>query len=181
MGDTYCNIVVDKVDKTLVRTIADKVIQHLVDKKIIGDTLTDCVLGQATGYPPGNNYRLVLEDPDDHLIEISTNGVGVNLGRQVFYAGGVDEINCPNCGENIVETDWGPALDEWMKESGNDKIVCPSCTKLFSITEYKFEPNWAFGNVGFTFWNWGSEFKDDFIKDLEQLTGHKINLVYGKL
>lgn len=178
MGDTYCNIVLDNVDTMSDKAIADIVVQHLIARKIISASLTDCVLGQDSGYPPAENYWQVLEDGDQRFPD---DGVEVNLGRRIFYSAGVDEINCPNCNENIVALDWGSALDEWMNETGNDKIVCPGCSHSYSISEYKFDPNWAFGNIGFTFWNWGSDFKRDFIDELEQLTGYKIKVVYGKL
>ncbi len=178
MGDTYGNIVFVSVDTASAKTIADKVIQHLVDRKVISGSLTDCVLGAKNGYPPAENYWLALEDASHGT---PNDGVEVIVEKRVFFSAGVDTINCPGCNEDIVDSDWGSALDEWMNETGNDKIICPGCSQAYSITQYKFDPNWAFGNLGFTFWNWSSEFKEDFVKELEALTGHRIELVYGKL
>ena len=181
MGDTYCNLVPVRVGNASASDVGAKVVRHLINRKIVSDRLTDCVLGEEGGYAPGDNYRHAIDDPYDYILDQSTNGLAVNLGRQVFYAAGVDQVLCPNCKENIVDTGWEDAMDEWVNETGNDILTCPSCGHSYSITEYIFEPNWAFGELGFTFWNWGGQFKDEFIKELEQLTGSTISVVYGKL
>lgn len=181
MGDTYAAIVPYGVAPESAQAVADLFVNYLIKRKIISGKLTECVLGMDSGYPPAHHYGQILVQADDYLPELSTNGVAIQLGRQVFNAGGADEIGCPNCGNNIVDTDWGNALEEWGNETGNDTVKCIICGTEASITEYKFKPDWAFGNLGFTFWNWGSEFTNEFIRDLEKHLGYKLNIVYGKL
>jgi hypothetical protein len=41
-----------------------------------------------------------------------------------------------------------------------------------------YEPPWAFGNLGFTFWNW-PQLKVDFVIELAKLLGHKTRMISG--
>lgn len=179
MGDHYHRIVLENVTKEESNSIADKIVEYLIKRKIISSQKADCVLS-GEGYLPGENYFEAYNQSQDDLLNWSVNGVEVQIGHQVFYSNWLDEINCPNCGTNIHELEWGDALSEWCDESGNDKIDCPQCGKSNSIVDYIFEPTWAFGELGFTFWNWGDDFNKDFINDIQELTGKKVKTVYGR-
>lgn len=69
---------------------------------------------------------------------------------------------------------------EWINNTGKDKINCPQCGNLYSIVDYVFEPTWAFSELGFKFWNWGDEFSDDFINEIELLIERKVKKVYAR-
>lgn len=181
MGDTYSKIIITKVSAFAAPAMAERIIHFLIRKQIIADQLTDAVLGQHQGYPPGPHYHEALQEPGDDILNFSVNGVELHVGRQVFYQPGLEAIHCPHCGENIIDTEWGQALEEWIQETGKELIICPGCQQEQSITGYLFEPLWAFGNLGLSFWNWGSAFKEGFIRDLEKLTGYPIIVQYGKL
>ena len=180
MGDYYIKLVPETVNKEESRRIADKVIKNLIDKKIILAEQTDCVLGQEKGYPPAVNSKKVVED-SEHIFSYMTNGLAIEMGKQVFYSDGPDELRCPNCNHDIIDVEWGEALSEWVNETGKDKVTCTKCEQANSISKCIFDPPWAFGEIGFIFWNWGSCFKGFFLIDLENLTGHKFKVVYGKL
>lgn len=181
MGDFYSIVVPQKVNSTEAAAIAEKVVQYLINRKIISADKTDCTLGEEDGYPPAENYRQVMEHPTEDLFGLLTNGLEVNVGREVFYGDGVDNIKCPACEAGMMDADWGEAIDEWMNDTGNDTICCSACGKESSVTELVFEPAWAFGELGFRFWNWGAPFKEAFINDIEMLTGYRVKTVYGKL
>jgi len=182
MSDIFISLVPQPINTTEVIALADKVINWLYQQNIIKNTKTDCVLGSNEGYPPGDGFKKIIDGDDYGLLDLYTNGLEVKIAREVFHNGGhgVDSISCPNCNCNIISTDWGEIIDEWYNETGKDKIVCLDCKTTASITEYKFVPAWAFGNLGFTFWNW-PPFKEGFVKDLETLTAKSITIVYGRL
>ena len=101
MGDTYAAIVPYGVAPESAQAVADLFVNYLIKRKIISGKLTECVLGMDSGYPPAHHYGQILVQADDYLPELSTNGVAIQLGRQVFNAGGADEIGCPNCGNKM--------------------------------------------------------------------------------
>lgn len=181
MGDFYSIVVPQKANSTGAAAIAEKVVQYLINRKIISADKTDCTLGDEDGYPPAENYRQIMEHPTGDLFGLLTNGLEVNVGREVFYGDGVDSIKCPACEAGMMDADWGEAIDEWMNDTGNDTICCPACGKESSVTELVFEPAWAFGELGFRFWNWGAPFKEAFVNEIEMLTGYRVKTVYGKL
>jgi len=180
MGDTYCSLVPVSVSRASAGAVAKKFISHLIDGSIIDDRQSACVLGSSTGYPPAKSFITVIENPDTGLLQLSTNGLAITTGRQVFHAAGVDEIRCPACGCNNIDSDWGELLDEWVRETGKDHLLCQGCGAAVSIVDYRFSPVWAFGELGFTFWNWGI-FKQEFLREVEEVIGHRIVVVYGKI
>jgi hypothetical protein len=181
MSDSFISIVPQNVEKTQVKSIADKVINHLVQKGIIKKKLTDCTLGEP-GHAPGDNFREALDGDDYGFDKLRTNGLEVITQRHVFHNGGngLDEIIYPNCCANIIESDWGDKLGEWVNETVEDKITCSQCNATHSVTEYKFEPTWAFGNLGFTFWNW-PDLNKGIISEVEDIAGSKVIVIYGRI
>jgi hypothetical protein len=179
MGDTYTKIIPQNVSSEEVNNVAGKVIEYLTNRRIIKTTKTDCTLGEP-GYPPGDNYEQVLQD-DNGFRELTTNGLELTIGgRNVFWTNEIDAIKCPNCMTDIITLDWGQAIDEWTNDTGNDKIQCPDCGNAHSIVDFNFEPAWAFGQLGLTFWNWPA-FKDEFLEDIQAAMGKKVKVIYGKL
>ena len=182
MSDNFISLVPRNVSKSEVSVIADKVIKWLCRQNIITDIRTDCVLGSDDGYPPGANFESVTDGNEDGLLSLQTNGLALLTEKQVFDNGshGVEAVSCPNCGHNIIDMNWGDLINEWQNETGEDKIICQNCQSTNSIVDYKFDPAWAFGYLGFTFWNW-PPFKESFIRDFETLTGKSMVIVYGRL
>lgn len=181
MSDSFITIVPRNVDKVQVKELAIKVVDHLIEKRIINRELTDCTLGN-NGHPLGDNFKDAIEGDDYGLKDIWANGLEIKTTREVFHNGGngIDEIKCPDCSTNIIETDWGQAIDEWINESDLHKVTCPNCNAEYSITDYVFNPEWCFGYLGFTFWNWPN-LKDNFIKELEQILERRVTIIYGQV
>lgn len=116
------------------------------------------------------------------MTELKTNGIELITEKQVFENGGngLEEVNCPNCGENNIENDWGNSLGNWDSGTDSDKLKCQNCGTENSVTEFEFKPTWAFGNFGVTFWNW-TKLNPKFVAELEKIIGTELKIVNGKI
>ncbi|CAM4320316.1 hypothetical protein ZONE111904_13915 [Zobellia nedashkovskayae] len=181
VSDHHTSIVSEKTNPADSKELAEKVINFLTEKKIIKKELSDCVLG-SNGHKPAENFASILEKQNEGFLDLRTNGVEVIIERKVFENGvnGLEKVNCPKCGQNQIEEDWGTALANWYEKFDSDLIKCSNCLSESSITEFNFEPNWAFGDFGLIFWNWGI-FKSEFFTELEKLIGTELKIVYGKV
>ncbi len=186
MGDYYGTIVPQKVKKSDIELISEKIVKYLSDNKIIKLSKKENVFSSENnhlGFEPDINYHKAVHIYDNRTPSLVTNGVVIELGRRSFYSTNVETVECSNCGLNIWENDaFVDKIKEWENETGDGIITCEECGETNSITEYNFLPeeSWAFGEIGITFWNWG-EFQDSFIKELENLIDYKISIVFGKL
>jgi hypothetical protein len=124
LSDKYISLVSEKLSSANSKKTAEKIVQFLSEQKIIEKKLTDCVLGSPNGHAPDKNYRNALKNPELDLTKLKTNGVQFITEKQVFDNGGngLEEIKCPNCGENNIENDWGDSLDNWYSGTDSDKI-----------------------------------------------------------
>lgn len=181
MSDSYITIVPTNVTQGEVNELSQRTISWLTKREIISGNLTDCVLGQETGYPPGPNYESIITGDDFGLPRLKTNGFAVVTGRRVFDNGGngLEEITCPKCGGNNIDTNWGEKLEAWLVEQ-NDKFMCIQCNNDLPITAYDFKPAWGFGELGFTFWNWPG-LTLEFLENMKKLLDKDIRVIYGKL
>jgi hypothetical protein len=182
MSDTYISLVSEKLNSADSKEKAEKIIDFLTEQRIVEKDLTDCVLGSSKGHAPDENYRNVLEISELDLTELKINGIELITEKQVFENGGngLEEVNCPNCGENNIENDWGNSLGNWYSGTDSDKIKCQNCGTENSVTEFEFKPTWAFGNFGITFWNW-TKLNPKFVAELEKIIGTELKSVYGKI
>ena len=182
MSDTFISLVSEELNSADSRKMAKKVIAFLSEQKIVEKNLTDCVLGSSRGHAPAENYRAILEKLELDLTELKTNGVELITEKKVFDNGGngLEEVNCPNCGENNIENDWGNALGNWYNGTDPDKVKCQKCGIKNSVTEFEFIPTWAFGNFGITFWNW-AKLNPKFVAELEKIIGTELKSVNGKI
>ncbi len=181
VSDHYTSIVSEKTNPADSQELAERIVNFLTEKKIIEKELSDCVLG-STGHKPAENFGSILEKQNEGFLYSKTNGLEIITERRVFENGGngLDQVNCPNCGQNQIEEDWGSALENWNDNSASDLVKCSNCLSKNSITKFYFEPNWAFGDFGLIFWNWG-KFKTEFLIELEKVIGTELKIVYGKL
>jgi predicted RNA-binding Zn-ribbon protein involved in translation (DUF1610 family) len=182
MSDTYISLVSEKLNSADSKKKAEKIIEFLTEQKIAEKDLTNCVLGSSKGHAPAENYRSVLKKSELNLTELKTNGIELITEKQVFENGGngLEEVNCPNCGENNIENDWGNSLGNWDSGTDSDKLKCQNCGTENSVTEFEFKPTWAFGNFGVTFWNW-TKLNPKFVAELEKIIGTELKIVNGKI
>jgi hypothetical protein len=180
MGDTYQKLVPAPVSKAEAAAVAQAMLHFLIERQIILPDPIDVVLDSEEGYPPGPRYLdAVGGDPPPGLLKQTTNGVEVALGRNVFWADEPQAVMCPHCGYNMVRKKWEEAIDAWYRQTGEDGLTCAQCDRTSSVVTYRFEPVWAFGEVGLTFWNW-PPLRESLIADLAQHLGRKLRLVQGE-
>lgn len=180
MSDTYITIVPTNVTNEQVAELSRRTIDWLIEKEFISRNLTDCVLGQETGYQPGQRYKEIIDGDDFGLLKLKTNGLEIVIERRVFENGenGLEEIRCPKCGTNNIDSNWGEIIGAWDNAQNGD-LKCKKCGSIASITEYDFRPTWAFGEFGLTFWNW-PKLTSTFLDDLKKLLKKEIKVVYGR-
>lgn len=95
--------------------------------------------------------------------------------RSVFCTQAIDEFICPSCQENIAKESWN-YFDEWFKGKF-DNLICPACGNANEINSYSIEPQCAFSDLGFQFFNW-QDFSDNFIAEFQKIMGCEIAVVY---
>jgi hypothetical protein len=179
MGDYFDIIVDEEATEDEAPVLAASVVEWLISEGIIGSEMTDNVLGSDLGYPPGPNNEKAGGDKVPHLW---TNGMHVITGRTVFHPmQGEVSLICSECGERLQWSDeWSDAVGEWYDRKGQGLLACVRCGHTKPITEWRHDPPWAFGNLGFQFWNW-PPLTESFIELVSQRLGHKVVHVYGKL
>lgn len=163
----------------------------LIREQIVRAELTDCTLREDLGNPPGDQWAKAALDQDQEPMD----GLGVQAGRTVFCGGqgDVDYATCPQCTARtwFFTEDRGPlagvfkpfndAIEVWQA-TGEARVACSACTRFSELTRWRWERDYfAFGYLGFEFWNW-PEFDPGFAGVLGQvLGGHQIVVVEGKL
>jgi hypothetical protein len=163
--------------------LAASVSARLVAEDIVSGDLTDCVL-VGLGRGPGLRRGTALEDlrdVDGIWMTLSTNGLHIDVGREVYYGGqgGVSDAACPNCGSVELFSDFSTALDDWYK-TGTADHACPACTRRSPINDWRLEPQWGVGHLQLTFWNWPPLSKQ-FQKDVSTyLNDHRLLYIYDR-
>ena len=92
---------------------------------------------------------------------------------------GLEEIKCPKCGANNIDSEWGEIIARWFNGQ-NDNLKCVQCSTESSIVDYEFKPTWAFGELGLTFWNW-QRLTSTFLDDLKKLWNRDLKVIYGRV
>jgi hypothetical protein len=191
MGDYFQTIVDLDATTADASELAARALDWLVGEEIVRAERTDCVLGSPLGHPPAGQWTKAATDPGWE----PTDGLGIETGRRVFFGGqgGAQYVSCPRCGGRTwfhtedwepVEGTWaafGDAIEEWHA-SGDANVTCPSCAQASELTRWRWADDYfAFGYLGFEFWNW-PEFDPRFIADFSRaLNDHQVVRVWGKL
>jgi hypothetical protein len=163
--------------------LAARVSAWLVSENIVSGELTDCVL-LGLGRRPGPGHGRTLENPDDAdgaWTTLWTNGLQVEVARQVYYGGqsGVSDATCPNCRNVEPFSDFTDALNDWF-DSGTPDHACPACARRSPINDWIVEPQWGVGHLQLTFWNWpplSSQFRQEVAAHLNH---HRLLYIYDK-
>jgi len=197
MGDTFRIIVDSTASPQEAPVLAKEVMDYMIGRRIIQAERGEGVLGKDGGYRPGENVEEALASWTPHhspggplaidkiasdLRRWATNGVEETIGRTVFhnFGAGLDVVRCPVCQANNVESDWGDAVGRWYRGDDLAPFQCRSCNESSPLTDWTFDPPWAFGHLGFEFWNW-PPMKRSFIDKIAGILGHKVVLVAGKV
>jgi hypothetical protein len=185
MSDHYISIVPASLEIPDAKNKAIAIKNWLVDKGIINETLEDCTLG-TSGYRPGRYFQKVLTDDENNFdfVNLAVNGVAFAEERTVFHSGGngIDEVICPLCKNNIVESNWADVADDWLK-GGDGLLTCSFCNRKAPLSSYFFGTErtypWAFSNFGITFWNWPPSFRTSFLDGIKNMIGTEVIVVMG--
>ena len=141
-------------------------------------SLSEC---DGTGYPLGTHYARACR-PDVYVPPPIPNWVEVVVRRKVFDAGGNGlEIYCPACNaeQTCLGDAWSDAFSTWHRGDDNAQLACGACGHRQRITEWRYEPQWSFGNLGFNFQNW--ELSDTFVDEFTAAYGRPLTIVYAKI
>lgn len=181
MGDWFQTIADVEATPDEADPLATVVMDWLVASGVVTAASTDCVLDEGLGHAPGSRYAEVVVAPDPALHALSVNGALAIRGRKVFDAGqgGVDHVSCPHCG---AEAEWdglSGAIGAWY-EGGNGVHRCTGCLRTVGLNDWRWEPPWGFGHLGFTFWNWPT-LRPEFVAEVSARLGHRVVCIAGKL
>lgn len=182
MGDWFQILVAPDIAAAQAKAAGTRMLEWLVAEEIVSAETKDCVLGADAGHSPGPQYIKATGKTDPHLLRLWSNGLVVVSKRTVFHSGqgGFDLICSAYNSKFEPPQRWGDALNEWFKQSGSGDLVCPVCGTSRSIVKWQHDPPWAFGELGFEFWNW-PPFTEAFVRAFENRMGSRIVRVYGKL
>ncbi|MGW1157995.1 hypothetical protein ACWD5Q_30965 [Streptomyces sp. NPDC002513] len=172
MGDFFERIVDVEVTGEEAGPLAERMVAWMVAEGLITRELSSDGVYSPTadeGYVPGPHWAQTVADSSgpDWL----PGPVAVIVGRDYHVGGqGVDDAEyaiCPRCETKTViincpeefeadEAVWQPFKDgiaAW-KETGEGSAPCSTCGASVSVTEWRWEPNFAVGALAFDFWGW---------------------------
>lgn len=183
MSDSSSTIVDIEISKRAANAAADRVIEYLVERRIIRAKPTPCVLSEAKGYAPATRYAEACDRPRPSLLKTTANGLEVCIGRSVFV--GFENplvVRCPGCKYQTEDADdaWMVAVGQWHEGDDSVTYACPKCNKPRRLVLWDGSFPWGFGNLGFTFWNW-PDLKQGFIKEVAGILGHEVRVVRARL
>ena len=189
MSEWFQTIVDIDATEAQAPALAAATLGWLVKENIVQEVETDCVLA-GVGHAPGRDYASIVTVPDPHLHTLRTNGLRVITERTVFWSMGIEQITCPHCASVTRFTiDHGGPDENWEEvskiigiwyDTGDAAHSCPSCRRLVLLNDWRWQPEWGFGYLGFQFWNW-PPITDDFVATLSSRLGHRTVRPSGKL
>jgi DNA-directed RNA polymerase subunit RPC12/RpoP len=191
MGNHFQTVVDLDATQADASALAARGLGWLVAEGIVSAERTDCVLGAPLGHPPGPLWTKAV----DHQDWEPGDGLNIETGRTVFHGGQGDAgyAVCPHCAGRVdlytdawdlIESAWEPfgkAMDVWQ-DTGLAAVACPRCGRSGDLTRWAWDYDYyAFGYLGFEFWDW-PEFSPGFLDRFSHaLGGHRTVVVRGKL
>lgn len=191
MGNHFQTLVDLDATQADASSVAARGLEWLVGEGIVRAERTGCVLGAPLGHPPGPLWAKAVGHEDWE----PSDGLNIETGRTVFQGGQGDAMFavCPHCAERVdlytdewdlIESAWAPfgkAMDVWH-DTGRADVTCPRCRRAGDLTTWTWDHDYyAFGYLGFEFWDW-PEFSPAFLtRFTHALGGRRTVLVAGKL
>jgi hypothetical protein len=187
MGDWFQTVVDKDAEEEAAPRLAAAIHEWLVNEGIVDAEPSDCLYGEDTGFAPGPNYSKAVGEGLGEFLEFRPNGLEIVTKRTVFHAGGGGcEFICSVCSmraddlmESTLWQEWHNAVDEWYEKQGPGILKCQNCGNSEPVTEWHYDPPWAFAELGFKFWNW-PPLNEKFVKEVGRRLGHRVVLVSGK-
>ncbi len=182
VGDYMQTLVDVEIDDRAAVQMKQPLTSWLIGGGIIAPELTDCVLGSEGGYAPGANYGHAIGDASAALPPFLTNGVSIDVGRQVYWNLELEAVDCPRCGYRETlwprelgrwDTAFNDAFNEWL-DGGGGLVACGGCGVGIGLNDWDWGSPWAFSALGLTFWNW-NDLSGNFIAEVREfLGGHRL-------
>ena len=69
------------------------------------------------------------------------------------------------------------AVDAWVGGDDRATFACPKCSGAKLLTEWRGPWAWAFGYLGFEFWNW-PPLSEGFLTEMNGRLGHRTMLIW---
>jgi hypothetical protein len=135
----------------------------------------------GVAYRPGPKVRAALaaDTTDMSFRDLKVNGLHIEVGRTVHDAGGNGiELGCDLCAEVFVPDErYYDAVEAWVCGDDRATFACPKCGGPKLLTEWRGPWAWAFGNLGFEFWNW-PPLSEGFLTAMNGRLGHRTMLIW---
>lgn len=189
MGNFFQTIVDKDAEESEVSSLATALHGWLVTEGIVTAKSTGCSFGiRERRFIAGPKAMKAVEESYGKVDKSFENGLEIVTGRTVFDAGGGGlAFICPVCSKRFEDIETGPkeleawqnAVGEWYGKQGLGILKCSSCGNSAPVTEWDYDPPWAFANLGFRFWNW-PPLKEKFVEEVGKRLGHRVVLVVGK-
>jgi hypothetical protein len=164
VSDWSQTIVLRDVTPDNAPAIADRVITWLKDERIILPGVDPEAAVTEPGYRPGPAANDWLHPQADGRISpgyhdrglAQWDGVEAIVGKTVFHTTFTSTfaMTCPQGHRQPAPSTWLEAIDEWWSDTGPALVACQRCELGYPITAIDLDPPFAFGFLGFTFWNW---------------------------
>lgn len=129
-------------------------------------------------YPFGSGYASAC-DARARVPPPVPNWLTLIVERRVFDAGGNGlEIFCPACHaeQTALGPAWGDAFTRWFHGDDDAPLQCGACGHRQAVTQWRYDPPWAFGHLGFCFHNW--LLSETFIDEFGTAYGRPLTVVY---
>lgn len=182
MGSAYQTIADMDATAEEAPVLARRVMAHLCERRIIEREETHCVLAEeGLGHRPGPEAADAFGGQDDDgVARLVVNGVEALVGRNVHYSW-AELARCPVCGEEgEFPVGWDAAVEDWI-EGGGGRLACPACGGEAPVGEWEYEPPWAFTELAVRFWNWPPLSEEKFVRQVAEVLGHRVRLVFFKI
>ncbi len=126
-------------------------------------------------YPPGLNFLDAYEEsypgdkPDGDWLEVI-------IQRRAYLPGGSFDVLCPQCGRDQVKLGdaWLETIDAWF-HGWPKNLICAACGHEAPLSDWRFDPPWGFGNLGFSFESWS--IRPEFLEAFEKELGRPLSVV----
>jgi hypothetical protein len=180
MSEWFQTIVDVQATEEEAEALGASVLAWLVDSGIVEATCQDVSAGG--GHPPGARYATAVVEPDEDLHRPLNNGVHVITGRTLSSLTGlmgVSIVTCPDCQTAVTSEYLVDAAFEWYAGAAGTR-ACGGCGRVLGLNDWRWQPPWGFGYLGFEFWNW-PPLAQEFIAEVGRRLGHRTVLAAGKL
>ncbi len=164
---------------------AEEIFQWLLTENVIKPEKNKEGLSDDVYYFSDGIRNFLDKPPGDMFFNLYCAGFACTTKREVYcpIENGDKGPICPSC-----NTDFDPytndgegwnrfseGVGKWM-ETGKASIICPVCNKAVSLADYRFDPDWGFSDLGFTFYGC-PKLNQGFVEELERRLGCHVWIV----